>query len=298
MYRSKEETTSSGDLVTVRTYLNGTEAELARARLEGSGIRAFAVESASYNPIINDLAGGSRLLVGERDLIRARAILAADDRHHITDDAEGDDVVRCPECELAYCFYGQPPPTSFTAVPAVLIAIFSRLVSKKRWYCHRCGNVWDDPKAGPKAMTPLLEDDPRPVFALRRTHLGMGLFLGVMIAVLGGIVSTGLGPKQADLATFVGLASLAAPLVGLLVGRAWTYSVCSEPSCRAPLPSDAEECEKCRGSVAGEVKTAEEHYRAAAGFRRELAKMHAKDNKKKLKKKKKKKAPSQPAELA
>lgn len=43
------------------------------------------------------------------------------------------------------------------------------------------------------------------------------------------------------------------------------------PECRALLPPDAAECPKCKGGIAGSVRTAEEHYVAAAEFRRELA---------------------------
>jgi len=134
--------------------------------------------------------------------------------------------------------------------------------SRKRWSCHKCGHVWDDAKEGPKRMTPLEPGDPRPVFLLRRTSGGMGLFLGVMIGLLGAVIAGG----EAGI-----VVAVASPIVGWLLGRALVRHVCSEPTCRAPLFADAEACSRCKGSVAGSISGASEHFSAAADFRRELA---------------------------
>src|SRR6185369_6117497 len=105
MYRSKPDRPSgTGPLVTVRTYLDTTAAELARARLASENIEAHVIESASYNPLISNAVGGVQLQVREGDLGRADVLLfeKPDDD---PDDGEPDGVIRCPRCELAYCFH-------------------------------------------------------------------------------------------------------------------------------------------------------------------------------------------------
>ena len=73
------------------------------------------------------------------------------------------------------------------------------------------------------------------------------------------------------------MTSLGLVVLGCLVGSRIGSDLCSEPTCRAPLPAGAEECPRCKGSVAGAVSSAREHYAAAADFRRELAAIRADD---------------------
>jgi hypothetical protein len=259
MYRTVDELErDSGPLVTIRTFLDPVEAELARAKLEGCDVFALVVEPTGFNPLLTAAAGGVLLRVRESDAGRAESILGV-----TASDAEEDDepegTVRCPRCELAYCFLERPTLRSGMPTGLGFFAWMAGRFGKKRWYCHKCEHVWDDPQAGPARMTLLSPDDPRPVFRLHRAHSGMGLFIGAV----GGALAGGL----ADLAP----AFVAVPLVGWLVGRSIRRDVCSEPSCRAPLSRDAEECARCRGAVAGAISRAAEHYAEAADFRRELA---------------------------
>src|SRR5215471_15163602 len=97
------------DLVTLRTYLDVIEAELARARLESADIAAIVVEPTAFNPLLTGAAGGVQLRVRGADVEKAEDILAdAAIENADPDDGEGEDVVRCPRCELAYCSYGRP----------------------------------------------------------------------------------------------------------------------------------------------------------------------------------------------
>jgi hypothetical protein len=137
--------------------------------------------------------------------------------------------------------------------------------------------VWDDREEGPKQMTRLAPGDPRPVFRLRRAHAGMGVFLGAMAGFCAAMLVHGLG------AIFL----FVAPAFGWAVGRSFAGDVCSEPKCRSPLPPGAETCPGCKGSVAGRVRSAAEHYAAAAGFRRELAELRARDRAKRRRRLKK-----------
>jgi len=273
LYRLPATPPGEGHLVTVRRYLDPIDAQLARVHLSAEGIHAYVIEAASFNPLLTGAAGGVQLQVSERDVERVEAILSASapGKSAALDDDEGPDAVRCPECELAYCFHQRRRVRTSSAIPlAFLVSIPALLFGRKRWHCHKCGHVWDDPKEGPAKMTRLEPGDPRPVFRLRRGHGGMGLFVGLIAGFLGGVVA---GPE-------LGLAiALGAILVGWLIGRSLRYDVCSEPECRAPLPSDAEDCARCKGSVAGMISGAEKHFSAAADFRRELAALRAKPEK-------------------
>jgi hypothetical protein len=265
VYRSPPEPPSSGRLVTVRRYLDPVVAHADCAHLKAAGIPAHVIETASYNPLLANSLGGVQLQVGDGDVERAEEILAASAPGATVevDDGEGPQAVRCPRCELAYCFHERPSARRNAPGPALaLVGLMGALVGPKRWNCYRCGHVWDDPEEGPAAMTPLVPGDPRPVFRLRRGHGGMGLFLGVMAGSLATLV---IGGATGGLA--------AAALIGgaWMIGGRLRYDVCSEPQCRAPLPPDAEDCPRCKGAIAGLVTTAEAHYAAAADVRRELA---------------------------
>ena len=73
---------------------------------------------------------------------------------------------------------------------------------------------------------------------------------------------------------------LGAPLLGWLVGRSLRYDLCSEPECRALLPSGVEDCARCKGSLAGVIHRAEEHFSAAADVRRDIAALRKEPKKK------------------
>jgi hypothetical protein len=65
------------ELVTVASYSDAPEAELAKERLELEGIRAFAIDaqSAGLMPFLASTSGRVRVQVEPKDLERAREIL-------------------------------------------------------------------------------------------------------------------------------------------------------------------------------------------------------------------------------
>jgi hypothetical protein len=67
------------DLVTVASYPDGPEAELARDRLALEGVAAFVIggQTAGVMPFLTGPMGGVRLQVARLDVDRARAILGA-----------------------------------------------------------------------------------------------------------------------------------------------------------------------------------------------------------------------------
>jgi rubredoxin len=266
----------AGDLVTARSYPDTVMAEADRAHLASEGIVGYVIEAASFNPALASAIGGVRLQVSERDLERATEILGVISPEESEGDDEGDGAVRCPRCELAYCAHERPRMHNAAPGLGFLLLPYTMIFSEKRWHCHKCGHAWDDPKAGPTRVTRLVPGDPRPVFRLRRAHGGMGLFLGA----IAGAVAALLIKSELGVLLFFALIAL-----GVSIGRALRYDVCSVPECRAPLPPEAEACPKCKGGIAGVVHTAEEHYAAAADFRRELAGIRADARAKKRKKK-------------
>lgn len=254
------------ELVEVSRYPDRIAADLASAHLGAHGIRAFVLESASYNPALSDASGGVRLTVAAPEAELARELLGGlaelDDRE---DDEAEDEVVRCPRCELEYTFFERPrvwlgAPGRVWALAEVMIALLLR-IGRKRWRCHKCGHVWDDPEAGPRQRTPLPAGAARPVFRLRRRSSGTGAFIGLMFGVFAAIVLK----DHAFVLSSLGL------LAGALFGRAFTHDVCSEPSCRTDLAHDAKLCPKCHGHIVGRVQTAPDHFAASAAHRRELA---------------------------
>jgi hypothetical protein len=249
----------AGELVTVRTYFDALSAEIDRANLASQGIQAFVAEATSSN-LVWGSAVAARLQVSSHDFVRSCAVLEEKAPEESAGDDEELGVVRCPRCELAYC------------------------VREKEgaWCCQRCDHRWDDAEAGPLAVTRLEVGDPRPVFRLRRTHGGLGFFVGLVAAFLIGAVTLhgGLGF----------LAAAGAILIGWLVGRSFRYEVCSVPDCRAALGPGDEECASCGGTIAGVIRSASEHYAAAADFRRELSDIRRRDRAKKLEKRKKRPA--------
>jgi hypothetical protein len=278
----------TGDLVTFRRYLDPLAAQLDRTRLSAEGIEAHVIEAASYNPMLGGIGGGTRLQVREGDLTRVETLLHEHPDEAPRDDGEAAGTVRCPRCELAYCFHERlrVEGSSAASVVAFFLSPLLLLFVPKRWHCHKCGHVWSDPEEGPAAMTQLDADDAHPIFRLRRAHAGMGLFIGLMAGVTGALAVRAALPGEAG-----GLASIllyaGGPLLGWLIGRSLRYDVCSEARCRTALTPDREDCPRCKGAVAGVIRSADEHHAAAAEYRRELAALRAKDQEPRRKQKKK-----------
>lgn len=267
--------------VTIARYLDITEAQLAKVRLGGAGIEAFVIEAAGFNPLLTGAAGGVQLQVRERDIERARGILA-EALPEVEDDPEpapgGERVVRCPRCELEYCYHERVQAAGQALGPLIALAqVFASSVTPKRWRCRKCEHVWDDPDEGPARMTRLEPGDPRPVFRLRRGRGGTGLFLGLVIGFMSAMVVASLVGRIGDdfgrTTAILGYAALffGVPVLGWRIGKAVQSDVCSEPSCRAPLARGAEECPDCKGTIAGTITSAPEHFAAAADVRREIA---------------------------
>lgn len=124
------------------------------------------------------------------------------------------------------------------------------------------------------------ENEGKPVFRLRRSHKGLGLFLGLCVGLFSGAAFLFGG---AALVVFV-LAAVA----GWLLGDAFTYDVCSDRRCRARLYPDATYCPGCNGDIRWVIHSAAEHDAA-------LAEAHEEDSRRGVKKRPTSTAPRLPA---
>ncbi|MBL8743688.1 MAG: hypothetical protein JNK04_21410 [Myxococcales bacterium] len=263
------------DLVAIANYIDLVEAELAKADLSAIGVRAFVIEAAGFNPILTHAAGGIRLMVRAADVEQAKVHLTdrkrSDAHADIDDGSDGNpDVIRCPACELSYVAFEKRRITTpfslsplwlvFLPVPLLAMAAlpFAAIFSKTRYRCHKCLHVWDAKDAGPKELTALASDDPRPVFRLRRGSPGFGVLFGLA------------GGFLLELAGYGGAWWLGA-LVGYAIGGALRKDVCSNPECRAPVAPGVTECASCHGTFAGIIGSAHDHFSESANVRRELA---------------------------
>jgi hypothetical protein len=66
------------DLVTVATFADASQAQMAKERLELDGVRAFVIgaQVAGVMPYLGGGSGGVRVQVEPKDLSRAKEILA------------------------------------------------------------------------------------------------------------------------------------------------------------------------------------------------------------------------------
>ncbi len=258
------------DLVILRRYGNTVEAHIAGGLLEAAGIHAVVIEAAGFDPTLNESLA-TVLRVHEADVAEATAVLNASEPSDTDPQPGGDDVVRCPRCELEYCYFGRPRGVSSVPGAALWFALASLVGTTKRWRCTKCGHVWDDPEQGPTIPSQFAADDPRPVFYLKRARPGLGVFWGAAFG-LGLFILLGSPPYSVLLIPTVAM-------VGWLIGRSYKYGVCSEPQCRARLRTRDQRCPQCDKTVAGTISTAREHYTAVAEVRREFTALREREEK-------------------
>src|SRR5690349_18594056 len=105
-YRIPPPKEGDDEIVTVAAHSIPIEAEMAREYLQSHGITAFVHESAAFNPALSEAMSGSRVVVRSADAARARSLLARVAKVSTTDEDDGEvGAVRCPRCELTYCFH-------------------------------------------------------------------------------------------------------------------------------------------------------------------------------------------------
>lgn len=130
--------------VTIRTFLDLSEALLARGKLEAAGIRCALpdVNMARMNWFWSNMLGGVRLQVAAEDFRRAATVLS--DPIPETLDVEGIGEVeqpRCPQCNSLDVVYEAIDRPASIATMAIIAPIPIRA---DRWKCNACGQYWQD----------------------------------------------------------------------------------------------------------------------------------------------------------
>ncbi len=96
----------------------------------------------------------------------------------------------------------------------------------------------------------------KPVFRIERSMAtSLGRFFGLGTMVIGGFASRAVADAGISMG-HVTVTGLGLAIVGLLIGRFIPDHRCSEAKCGNRLPTDASECPRCGGTVAGSIKKA------------------------------------------
>jgi hypothetical protein len=132
-------------LVTVNSYRDPIEAELAIVRLEQSGISATLVDQylASIQWLYSNAIGGVKVMVEESDLDAAREAL---DEARTPESSTVPGALkhlgieaRCPSCNSEDV---HPSRLQRNAAAISLLLTFPLIAWRKSWVCNACGHSW------------------------------------------------------------------------------------------------------------------------------------------------------------
>jgi rubredoxin len=149
----------SAELVTIATFGEVTAAQLCRATLSASGVRAFVADEhlSTLNPHYMGASAGIRVQVRKADEARALEILAAaapaaeDEEEEDEDESSAEDGPRCPRCGARYSYYEW---SSWQVVLIALLLGLPLLFMSKQWSCRRCHHRYRLPEGAPRAESP------------------------------------------------------------------------------------------------------------------------------------------------
>lgn len=153
-------------LVTLRTFRDAIDAELAKERLEHAGIPAFIFDEnlVAIQWLYSGAVGGVKLEVDESDLERAAGVLREDHSAEVSEE-QGAPPERetCPAC-------GSPRVGSSraqrNAAALSLLTSLPLVVWRQRRICGDCGHSWKQPaspRVEPTAETLAAEDRVREI---------------------------------------------------------------------------------------------------------------------------------------
>lgn len=130
--------------VTVRTFLDLSEALRAKGKLEAAGIQSVLpdVNMARMNWFWSNMLGGVRLQVAAEEFRRAASVLSDPIPESL--DVEGIGEVeqpRCPKCSSLDVVYEAIDKPASIATMAFIAPI---PIPAERWKCNACGQYWED----------------------------------------------------------------------------------------------------------------------------------------------------------
>ena len=167
-------------LVTLRSYRDPIDAELAKLRLETAGIPVVVADQhlVGVQWLWSIAIGGVKVKVEESDLAQAREVLREDhsaDLAAIPESAAPAEDDECPVCGSA-----QVEPSRSRRVGAALSLAIGIPIpyGKDRWVCRACGHAWKMGDPDPHA-----EDPPATLAAEHAVHEGRS-YPRVLVAIL------------------------------------------------------------------------------------------------------------------
>lgn len=132
-------------LVTLRSYRDPIEADVARAHLEDAGIPSVVFDDHLITAqwLYSVAIGGAKLKVDAADVMRANEILGEDRSAELAEIPESrnpaSDGERCPTCgsqDVA------PSAVRRNLAALALVLDFPIGVGRRRWRCQACGTDW------------------------------------------------------------------------------------------------------------------------------------------------------------
>jgi len=142
-------------LVTLRSYRDLIDAELARSRLESAGVPVLILDRhlASIDWLYSNAIGGVKLMVGASDLDAALEILREErgaDLDEIPETqappADGDFCALCGSSEV------RDSRVHRTAAALSLATGLPLVAWRRRWVCESCGHSWARTRPRPSEL--------------------------------------------------------------------------------------------------------------------------------------------------
>lgn len=137
MSKEKEE-----PIITFRTYNDPVLAQIERGRLEENDIHCFVDDSAmSIYSVFGNTLSTIKLQIFERDLEKAKAILAEDADLTVDELPKEDAVMVCPYCGSNNVRNSQSVPDDANWLTRIVSTVANALPfeKEKEWHCFNCG---------------------------------------------------------------------------------------------------------------------------------------------------------------
>jgi hypothetical protein len=135
----------SDDLVTIATFLNIGEAKLAQGKLSSSGIDASVRDENAMNLHIGMAMWGIKLQVPDHQVVRALEVLDDFRAEPVEDEADGDVIQCCPECEsLEIRRVGAANPGQISLWSSAIPFPEPPTAQEQHWRCLACGHQWGE----------------------------------------------------------------------------------------------------------------------------------------------------------
>lgn len=144
-------------LVTLRSYRDPIEADVARSHLEDAGIESVVFDDHMITAqwLYSIAIGGAKLKVEAVDVVRAKAILGEDRSADLAGIPESrnppSEGEQCPNCGSNDV---SPSPVRRNLAALSFLLEFPIVAGRRRWRCHACRNTWRRRSSSP-AEVPL-----------------------------------------------------------------------------------------------------------------------------------------------